>query len=105
MVVLMLLVFSKYFYLSSITSYYTFYLMHRFGLSAQSAQLYLFAFLFAVAGGTVLGGPIGDRVGRTLVICVSILGVAPFPLLLPYVGLPATVALRVILGFVLASEI
>ncbi|HEY9544402.1 MAG TPA: MFS transporter, partial [Solimonas sp.] len=93
MVVLMLLVFSKYFYLSSITSYYTFYLMHRFGLSAQSAQLYLFAFLFAVAGGTVLGGPIGDRVGRKLVIWVSILGVAPFTLLMPYVGLAATGAL------------
>ncbi|NGY03664.1 MFS transporter [Solimonas terrae] len=103
MLVLMLLVFSKYFYLASITSYYTFYLMHRFGLSAQSAQLYLFAFLFAVAAGTVLGGPIGDRVGRKQVIWVSILGVAPFTLLLPHVGLAATGVLSVIIGFVLAS--
>src|SRR3546814_9643641 len=77
--------------------------MHRFGLSAQSAQLYLFAFLFAVAGGTVLGGPRGERGGRKLVIWVSILGVAPFTLLMPYVGLAATGALSVIIGFVLAS--
>jgi FSR family fosmidomycin resistance protein-like MFS transporter len=101
--VLMLLVFSKYFYMSSITSYYTFYLMDRFGVSVQSAQLHLFAFLFAVAAGTVLGGPIGDRVGRKQVIWVSILGVAPFTLLMPYVDLAWTGVLSVIIGFVLAS--
>ncbi|HET8883659.1 MAG TPA: MFS transporter [Solimonas sp.] len=103
MIVLMLLVFSKYFYLASITSYYTFYLIKRFGVSVQSAQVYLFAFLFAVAAGTVLGGPIGDRVGRKQVIWVSILGVAPFTLLLPHVGLAWTGVLSVIIGFVLAS--
>ncbi|NKF23347.1 MFS transporter [Solimonas marina] len=103
MTVLMLLVFSKYFYLSSITSYYTFYLMHRFGVSVQSAQLHLFVFLFAVAAGTVLGGPIGDRIGRKQVIWVSILGVAPFTLLMPHVGLAWTGVLSAIIGFVLAS--
>ena len=103
MIVLMLLVFSKYFYLASITSYYTFYLIKRFDVSVQSAQVYLFAFLFAVAAGTVLGGPIGDRVGRKQVIWVSILGVAPFTLLLPHVDLAWTGVLSVIIGFVLAS--
>src|SRR3546814_6434593 len=73
------------------------------GVHTCSLPIYLFAFLFAVAGGTVLGGPIGDRVGRKLVIWVSILGVAPFTLLMPYVGLAATGALSVIIGFVLAS--
>lgn len=102
-VVLMLLVFSKYFYLASISSYYTFYLMQKFQLSVQSAQLHLFVFLFAVAAGTVLGGPIGDRIGRKRVIWGSILGVAPFTLALPYVGLGWTVALSVVIGFVLAS--
>lgn len=103
MLVLMVLVFSKYFYVTSLSSYYTFYLMERFGLGASSAQVYLFAFLFASAAGTVLGGPIGDRIGRKRVIWASILGVTPFTLLMPHVGLQATAVLSVIIGFVLAS--
>jgi MFS transporter, FSR family, fosmidomycin resistance protein len=103
MVVLVTLVFSKYVYLTSITSYYTFYLMERFHTSAQHAQLLLFLFLFAVAAGTLAGGPVGDRFGRRVVIWVSILGVAPFALVLPHVGLVATAALSVIIGLVLAS--
>lgn len=101
--ILLLLVFSKYFYLTSLSSYYTFYLMQKFSLSVQSAQLHLFLFLFAVAAGTVIGGPIGDKIGRKRVIWASILGVAPFTLLLPHVGLWWTGALSVIIGFVLAS--
>jgi len=81
--VLLLLITSKYFYLASLTSYYTFYLMEHFGLGVQSAQLHLFIFLFAVAAGTVLGGPIGDRIGRKQVIWFSILGVAPLPCCCP----------------------
>jgi FSR family fosmidomycin resistance protein-like MFS transporter len=103
MVILIALVFSKFFYLASITSYYTFYLIHHFGVSVQSAQLFLFLFLAAAAVGTVLGGPIGDRVGRKLVIWISILGVLPFTLALPYMGLPMTAVLSVIIGFVLSS--
>ena len=83
--VLIVLIFSKYIYLTSITSYYTFYLIHHFGVSVQSAQLHLFAFLGAVAAGTIIGGPVGDRFGRKLVIWCSILGVLPFTLALPYV--------------------
>ena len=101
--VLIALVFSKYFYLTSLSNYYIFYLMHRFGLSAQAAQVDLFVFLAAVAAGTVAGGPIGDRIGRKYVIWVSILGVLPFTLLLPHVGLGATIALSVVIGAVLAS--
>lgn len=101
--VLLLLIMSKYFYLSSLTSYYTFYLMDHFHLGVQSAQLHLFIFLFAVAVGTVLGGPIGDRFGRKQVIWFSILGVAPFTLALPYVNLELTTILTVIIGFILAS--
>ncbi|MFT3735242.1 MAG: MFS transporter [Rhodocyclaceae bacterium] len=101
--ILLLLVFSKFFYTASISSYYTFYLMHRFGLDVQAAQMYLFVFMFAVAAGTLLGGPIGDRIGRKRVIWISILGVAPFTLMLPYVGLTATGVLSFIIGFVLAS--
>lgn len=101
--ILLLLVFSKYFYLTSLSSYYTFYLMQKFSLSVQSAQLHLFVFLFAVAAGTVIGGPIGDKIGRKRVIWASILGVAPFTLLLPHVGLWWTGALSVFIGFVLAS--
>ena len=97
------LIFSKYFYLTSLTSYYTFYLIAKFGVSVSQAQIYLFVFLFAVAAGTIIGGPIGDRFGRKYVIWVSILGVAPFSLLLPYVGLAATAILSVIIGLVLAS--
>lgn len=97
------LVFSKYVYLASLTNFYAFYLMERFQLGAQSAQLHLFAFLAAVAAGTVLGGPIGDRWGRRRVIWASILGVAPFTLALPWVGLAATTVLSVAIGLVLAS--
>lgn len=101
--VLLLLIFSKYFYMASISSYYTFYLMEKFSLSVQSAQLHLFAFLFAVAAGTVIGGPLGDKIGRKYVIWGSILGVAPFTLLLPYATLWWTGVLTVIIGFILAS--
>lgn len=103
MAVLLILVFSKYFYLASISSYYTFYLMEKFHLAPQAAQLYLFVFLFASAAGTLLGGPIGDRIGRKAVIWASILGVAPFTLLLPYADLPWTCALTFIIGFVISS--
>ena len=102
--VLLVLIFSKYVYLSSITSYYTFYLIERFGLSVRDAQLHLFAFLAAVAVGTFAGGPIGDRIGRKRVIWVSILGVLPFTLALPFVGLFWTGVLSVVIGLVLASS-
>jgi FSR family fosmidomycin resistance protein-like MFS transporter len=101
--ILLALIFSKYFYLASITSYYSFYLIEKFNLSVQSAQLYLFIFLFAVAAGTLLGGPIGDRIGRKRVIWFSILGVAPFTLVLPYANLPWTAVLSFIIGLILAS--
>jgi FSR family fosmidomycin resistance protein-like MFS transporter len=101
--VLSVLMLSKFFYLASFTSYYTFYLMEHFSLPAKSAQLCLFAFLVAVAIGTLAGGPIGDRVGRKKVIWVSIFGIVPFALALPYVNLQATVVLSVIIGLVLAS--
>ena len=101
--VLGVLVFSKYFYLASLNSYFTFYLIDKFGLSVREAQLYLFLFLAAVAVGTVVGGPVGDRIGRKIVIWVSILGVAPFTLLLPYANLFWTGALVVVIGVVLAS--
>lgn len=103
MVVLMVLLFSKYFYMASIGTYYTFYLMERFQVPRQAAQLYLFGFLFAVAVGTILGGPIGDRIGRKRVIWISILGVAPFTLLLPHVDLFWTAVLSLVIGFILAS--
>ncbi|WP_179404038.1 MFS transporter [Burkholderia guangdongensis] len=101
--VLVMLVFSKYFYLASINSYYTFYLIDKFHLSVQSAQVHLFVFLAAVAAGTVIGGPVGDRIGRKVVIWGSILGIAPFTLLLPYANLFWTTVLTVIIGIVLAS--
>ncbi len=101
--ILMALTFSKDFYLVSITSFYIFYLIHTFGLSVQGAQLYLFLFLFAVAAGTVIGGPIGDRIGTRRVIWWSIFGVLPFTLALPYVGLFWTAILSVIIGLILAS--
>jgi len=103
LVILVALIFSKYFYLVSLTNYYTFYLIEHFRVSITSAQLYLFVFLFAVAAGTILGGPLGDRFGRKYVIWFSILGVAPFSLVLPHVGLAATVALSVVIGAILAS--
>ncbi|REE92523.1 FSR family fosmidomycin resistance protein-like MFS transporter [Cupriavidus plantarum] len=101
--VLLLLIFSKYFYMASLNTYYTFYLMEKFGLTRQASQVYLFLFLFAVAAGTILGGPIGDRVGRKQVIWASILGVAPFTLLLPHANLFWTGVLTVVIGFILAS--
>jgi FSR family fosmidomycin resistance protein-like MFS transporter len=101
--ILMALIFSKYFYLASITSYYTFYVISKFHVSVQSSQLLLFVFLGAVAAGTVAGGPIGDRIGRKYVIWVSILGVLPFTLALPYANLLWTAILTVIIGLVLAS--
>jgi FSR family fosmidomycin resistance protein-like MFS transporter len=101
--VLLALVFSKYIYMASISSYYTFYLIHKFHLTVQNAQFHLFAFLGAVALGTLIGGPIGDRIGRKYVIWVSILGILPFTLALPYVGLMWTGILTVIIGFILAS--
>jgi FSR family fosmidomycin resistance protein-like MFS transporter len=103
MSVLMLLVFSKYFYLASINSYFTFYLISKFHLSVQAAQIHLFWFLAAVAAGTIIGGPVGDRIGRKVVIWVSILGVAPFTLMLPYANLFWTGVLTVVIGLILAS--
>ena len=101
--ILVALVFSKYFYLTSLSSYYTFYLISRFHLSIQSAQLHLFGFLFAIALGTLVGGPVGDRIGRKRVIWVSILGVAPFTLLLPYADETWTSVLVFVIGLTLAS--
>ncbi len=101
--VLIVLLFSKVVYLSSLTNYYMFYLMHRFGLSVRDAQLHLFLFLGAVAAGTFIGGPIGDRIGRRAVIWVSILGTLPFSLLLPHVGLAATTGLSILIGLILSS--
>ena len=103
MLVLMVLIFSKFFYLASINSYYIFYLISKFHLSVQSAQIHLFVFLSAVAIGTILGGHIGDRIGRKRVIWVSILGVAPFTLILPYANLAWTGPLTFIIGLILAS--
>jgi len=101
--VLMALVFSKYFYLASLTSYYTFFLMSRFHLPVRSAQIHLFIFLGAVAAGTFIGGPVGDRIGRKYVIWCSILGILPFTLALPYANLFWTTSLSIVIGLVLAS--
>jgi FSR family fosmidomycin resistance protein-like MFS transporter len=101
--ILLVLIFSKYFYLASLSSYYTFYLIDRFHISVQSAQLHLFIFLGAVAAGTIIGGPIGDRIGRKYVIWGSILGVLPFTLLLPHANLFWTAVLTVPIGMILAS--
>lgn len=103
LIVLGLLVFSKYFYMASFTSYFTFYLIEKFEVSVASSQLHLFLFLGAVAAGTFFGGPIGDRIGRKAVIWFSILGVAPFTLALPYADLFWTTVLSVVIGFILAS--
>lgn len=102
-VILLLLIFSKYFYMASMTSYYTFYLIHKFGVTVQQSQFYLFAFLAAVAAGTIIGGPLGDRFGRKYVIWFSILGAAPFALMLPHAGLHGTIVLAIVIGLVLAS--
>lgn len=103
LVVLVALIFSKFFYMASMTSYYTFYLIDRFGVSVQGAQLHLFTFLAAVAAGTLAGGWIGDVIGRKRVIWVSILGVLPFTLALPHADLLWTGILTVPIGFILAS--
>ena len=101
--VLLVLIFSKYFYVAGLSSFYTFYLMEKFGLSVQSAQVHLFVFLFASALGTLVGGPVGDRMGRKPVIWVSILGVAPFALLLPHANLFWTTTLTIVIGLILSS--
>jgi len=101
--ILVVLIFSKYFYLASLTSYYTFYLIHRFHVSVWSSQVHLFVFLASVALGTILGGPIGDRFGRKYVIWFSILGVLPFTLILPHANLFWTGVLSVPIGLILAS--
>jgi MFS transporter, FSR family, fosmidomycin resistance protein len=101
--ILISLVFSKFFYLESMRSYYTFYLIAKFQLPVQHAQLLLFLFLFSVAAGTIIGGPIGDRFGRKYVIWISILGVAPLTLLLPYVNLAWTIVLSILIGVILSS--
>ena len=95
--------FSKFFYLASINSYLIFYLMQHYGVDTRTAQYHLYYFLFAVAAGTLLGGPIGARIGRKQVIWLSILGVAPFTLTLPYVGLTTSALLTIVIGFLLAS--
>ncbi|WP_448702205.1 MFS transporter [Mucilaginibacter sp. AW1-3] len=101
--ILLLLIFSKYFYLASMTSYFTFFLISKFHLSVQSSQIHLFIFLASVATGTLAGGPLGDRFGRKYIIWISILGVAPFTLLLPYVNLFWTTVLSIGIGFILSS--
>jgi FSR family fosmidomycin resistance protein-like MFS transporter len=103
LLILIALIFSKYFYLASLSSYYTFYLIQRFQVSVRTSQIMLFAFLGAVAAGTLIGGSAGDRWGRKLVIWISILGVLPFTLILPYASLFWTGVLSVIIGFVIAS--
>ena len=102
-IILLILIFSKYIYMASLTSYYTFYLIHKFDVSVQASQLYLFVFLVATAIGTLLGGPIGDRVGRKYVIWASILGAAPFSLLMPHATLEWTIILSFCVGLMLSS--
>jgi len=101
--ILLLLIFSKYFYMASLTNYFTFYLIDKFHVSVQTSQIYLFVFLFSVAAGTLLGGPIGDKIGRKYVIWASILGTAPFALLLPHASLFWAGVLIVPIGMILAS--
>lgn len=101
--ILLVLIFSKFFYLASMSNYLTFYLIDRFGISVKMSQMYLFIFIFSTAAGTLIGGPVGDRIGRKYVIWGSILGVAPFSLLLPYVSLAWTGVLIVFIGIILAS--
>jgi len=102
-IILLVLIFSKYFYMAGMTSYLTFYLIDKFHVSVQQSQIYLFIFLAAVAAGTVLGGPLGDRFGRKYIIWISILGAAPFTLLLPHATLFWTAVLSVIIGVIIAS--
>ena len=101
--ILLILIFSKYIYLSSMTTYYTFYMIQKFGVSVQDSQVYLFIFLFSIAAGTIIGGPLGDKFGRKYIIWGSILGVAPFSILLPYANLFWTVILTIPIGVILAS--
>jgi FSR family fosmidomycin resistance protein-like MFS transporter len=101
--VLMVLIFSKFFYIAGISTFYTFYLTEKFDVSVRDAQLHLFVFLFAAALGTLLGGPVGDRIGRKPVIWFSILGIAPFTLLLPHANLFWTTVLTVLIGLILSS--
>jgi FSR family fosmidomycin resistance protein-like MFS transporter len=101
--ILVALIFSKYFYIASISSYYSFYLIEKFHVSVRAAQIYLFVFLFAMALGTLFGGPIGDRIGRKHVIWVSILGVAPFTMILPFADLMWTGILSFVIGLILSS--
>jgi len=103
LLILLLLIFSKYFYMAGMTSYFTFFLIDKFHVSVQNAQIYLFVFLAAVAAGTLLGGPLGDRFGRKYIIWISILGVAPFTLMLPYANLFWTVVLAACIGVIIAS--
>jgi FSR family fosmidomycin resistance protein-like MFS transporter len=103
MLVLIVLIFSKYFYMACMTSYYTFYLIDKFHVTVAQSQIYLFAFLASVAAGTIIGGPVGDRIGRKQVIWLSILGAAPFTLLLPHVSLGLTVVLSVLIGLIISS--
>ena len=102
-IILILLIFSKYFYIASMVTYLTFYMIEKFHVSVQEAQIYLFIFLFSVAAGTLMGGPLGDRYGRKYVIWFSILGAAPFTLLLPHVGIFWTAVLSIIIGVIIAS--
>ena len=101
--IIMILIFSKYIYMASLSSYYTFYLMEKFGVSVKMSQIFLFIFVVSTAVGTLVGGPVGDRYGRKLVIWISILGTAPFSLLLPHVSLPLTALLSFCAGFMLSS--
>lgn len=101
--ILLILIFSKYVYMASLSSYYMFYLIDKFSVSVHDAQLYLFAFLFAVALGTIIGGPVGDRIGRKYVIWASILGTAPFALIMPHAGLMWTCILSIFIGLILSS--
>ena len=101
--ILLGLIISKYFYLACMASYYTFFMIDRFQVSIQQAQVYLFVFMFAVAAGTIVGGPLGDRFGRRKIIWISILGTSPFALFLPYASLPLTIILSACAGFILAS--
>lgn len=101
--ILVVLIFSKYFYLTSMTSYYMFFLINKFGLAKETADYFLFIFLFAVAAGTIIGGPVGDRIGRKRVIWGSILGITPFTLLLPYASLLECGLLSVLIGGIMAS--
>jgi FSR family fosmidomycin resistance protein-like MFS transporter len=102
-IILLILIFSKYIYMASMTNYFTFFLIEKFGVSIQQSQLYLFAFLGAIAAGTIIGGPLGDRYGRKLIIWISILGAAPFTLLMPHAGLTLTIILAVVIGVIISS--